>query len=141
CAIFSRDWSSDVCSSDLIEAALAGRSRQTLCKELMALGVAAGPVNSVPEAFEQPHAAGMLVQRDGYRGAGVPHPLYRTPGQPGGNPPGFAQHTDEVLQQAGLSAVAIAHLRESGVLPGSTQSCDAVVSDLQQANNSTGRRS
>ncbi|OZI16379.1 CaiB/BaiF CoA transferase family protein [Bordetella genomosp. 7] len=124
-----------------IEAALAGRSRQTLCKELMALGVPAGPVNSVPEAFEQPHAAGMLVQRDGYRGVGLPNRLYRTPGQPGGNPPGFAQHTDEVLQQAGLSAVAIAHLRESGVLPGSTQSCDAVVSDLQQANNSTGRRS
>lgn len=103
-----------------IEAALATRSRQALCQELMTLGVPAGPVNSVPEAFEQAHAAGMLVRREGYQGVGLPNRLFRTPGKPGCNPPGFAQHSDEVAQQAGLSTNAIARLRERGVLPGSS---------------------
>jgi crotonobetainyl-CoA:carnitine CoA-transferase CaiB-like acyl-CoA transferase len=102
-----------------IESALATRQRQTLCQELMRLGVPAGPVNSVPEAFAQPHAAGMRVARDGYRGVGLPQQLRRTPGTPGSPPPRFAQHTEEVLREAGLDGDGIAQLRARGVLPSS----------------------
>jgi hypothetical protein len=35
-----------------MEIALRVFNRAELCKDLMALGVAAGPVNTVPEAFE-----------------------------------------------------------------------------------------
>lgn len=103
-----------------IEAALASRGRDEVCQELMRQGVPVGPVNTVPQAFAQAHALhrGMRVDRGAYRGMGVPTRLSRTPGSPAGAPPGFAQHTDEVLREAGLASGDIASLRERGVLPG-----------------------
>jgi crotonobetainyl-CoA:carnitine CoA-transferase CaiB-like acyl-CoA transferase len=102
-----------------IEAALAPLPRDKLCRELMAQGVPAGPVNTVPQALQQSHAAhrGMRVESGSYRGLGVPVRLSRTPGRAGGGAPGFARHTDEVLAEAGLSAERIADLRERGILP------------------------
>lgn len=100
-----------------IEAALAARERDALCQTLMRAGVPAGPVNSVPEAFAQPHAAGMQVTRGDYRGIAPPTRLSRTPGMPGGAPPRYAAHTEEVLREAGMDAERIAQLREQGVLP------------------------
>lgn len=100
-----------------IEGALAVRDRQALCQELMRAGVPAGPVNSVPEAFAQPHAAGMRVTREGYQGVGLANRLSRTPGEPGSPPPRFAQHTEEILLEAGLDLDRIAQLRKSGVIP------------------------
>jgi len=103
-----------------IEAALAPLSRDVVCRELMREGVPVGPVNTVPEALEQEHAAHrqMRVELDGYRGVGVPIKLSRTPGQPGGAPPAYGQHTEEVLRESGLGESRIAALRERGVLPG-----------------------
>ncbi|HSW04350.1 CaiB/BaiF CoA transferase family protein [Aquabacterium sp.] len=102
-----------------IEAALAPLLRHEVCHALMRQGVPAGPVNTVPQAFAQPHVAHrrMHVERQGYQGVGVPTKLSRTPGQAAGSPPTFGQHTDEVLLEAGLSEQRIAALRESGVLP------------------------
>ncbi|OZI36127.1 carnitine dehydratase [Bordetella genomosp. 1] len=101
----------------IIEKALAGHERQPLCQALMGLGVPAGPVNSVPEAFAQPHAAAMRVGEGGYRGVGLPNHLSRTPGAPGRAPPRFAEHTEQILQEAGFDPDRIAQLRESGALP------------------------
>lgn len=103
-----------------IQDALAERTRDELCHDLMRLGVPAGPVNSVPEAFAQAHAAhrGMHVQRDGYQGIGPATRLSQAAARIGRPPPAFAQHTDEVLRQAGLDDTQIARLRELGVLPG-----------------------
>lgn len=103
-----------------IEGVLAHRPRAALCQELMRLGVPAGPVNTVAEAFEQPHAVQrqMLVERAGYRGVGVPTRLSRTPPVPGAVPPRFAQHSEEILREVGLDASRIAALRAQGVLPG-----------------------
>jgi crotonobetainyl-CoA:carnitine CoA-transferase CaiB-like acyl-CoA transferase len=102
-----------------IEGALAGLTREDVCRDLMRQGVPSGPVNTVPEAFAQAHATHrrMRVERAGYRGIGVPTQLSRTPGDPGRSPPGFAQHTDEVLREAGFSETRIAALRARGVLP------------------------
>lgn len=79
-----------------IEALFAPWDRRPLCDMLMAHGIPAGPVHSVPEAFGQPHARHrhMLVARDDYQGLGIPIRLHGTPGRPGRAPPAFAQHAD-----------------------------------------------
>ncbi len=102
-----------------LEAALAGLSRDEVCQGLMRLGVPVGPVNTVPEAFSQPHVAHrqMRVERPGYHGVGLPTKLSLTPGQPAATPPTYAQHTEQVLSEVGLSEERIAQLRECGVLP------------------------
>jgi crotonobetainyl-CoA:carnitine CoA-transferase CaiB-like acyl-CoA transferase len=102
-----------------IEAALSACSRDEVCRELMRQGVPAGPVNTVPEAFAQAHALhrGMRVDRGAYRGIGMPTRLSRTPGQPGSSPPRYAEHSDDILREAGFSDRRIGELRESGALP------------------------
>jgi crotonobetainyl-CoA:carnitine CoA-transferase CaiB-like acyl-CoA transferase len=101
-----------------IEAALAPLSRDELCRELMRHGVPAGPVNTVPEALQQAHAGhrGMCVEREGYRGLGLPVRLSRTPGGAGEVPPRFGQHSLEVLGEAGLTKDRIADLHGRRVL-------------------------
>ncbi len=103
---------------DAIELALAGWQRESLCAQLMRIGVPIGPVNTVPEAFAQAHAAhrGMVVEIGGYRGIGMPASLSRTPGRPQGEPPRFGQHAEPVLREAGLSDTLIQQLMEHGVL-------------------------
>lgn len=103
-----------------IEGALASRARETLCRELMRQGVPAGPVNTVPQAFQQRHVEHrrMRVERgDGYRGIGVPIRLSATPPSPAGSPPRHGQHTDAVLREAGLDDEHIRRLHENGVIP------------------------
>ncbi|MCD0497816.1 CoA transferase [Achromobacter sp. MY14] len=102
-----------------IEGALRDRARDAVCHDLMRLGVPVGPVNSVPEAFEQAHTAhrGMRIDRDAYHGIGPATRLAEAPARVGRLPPAFAQHTDEVLREAGLDDNRIASLREQGVLP------------------------
>lgn len=79
-----------------IEAAFAGREKAGLCQRLMDEGIPAAPVNTVPEALNHPHARhrGMLVERPGYRGLGVPIRLHGSPGEPGNNPPRFNQNNE-----------------------------------------------
>ncbi|MDM0026680.1 CaiB/BaiF CoA transferase family protein [Variovorax saccharolyticus] len=102
-----------------IEAVLSACSRQALCQRLMQCGVPAGPVNTVAQAFGQAHTQHrrMVVERDGYRGVGLPVRLSRTPGTPGSSPPGYARHTEEVMAVAGIPAREVAALRDSGALP------------------------
>jgi crotonobetainyl-CoA:carnitine CoA-transferase CaiB-like acyl-CoA transferase len=101
-----------------IETTLARMPREALCQQLMRNGVPAGPVNTVPQAFEQPHAAHrqMLVERDGLRGIGLPVKLSATPGQPGGRAPRFGEHAREVLREAGFDDAEIDALRSAGGL-------------------------
>lgn len=104
---------------DAIESALASRPRDALCAELMKLGVPAGPVNSVPEAFAQAHTAhrGMRVDRAGYHGIGSAVRLSQAPARVDRLPPAYAQHTVEVLREAGFGDSQIAALQEQGILP------------------------
>jgi crotonobetainyl-CoA:carnitine CoA-transferase CaiB-like acyl-CoA transferase len=102
-----------------IEARLRDCPRETLCQALMRLGVPVGAVNTVPQAFEQAHAQhrGMRVQQGSYRGVGLPVKLSDTPGQAGRPPPAFAEHTDEILAEAGFDGDARARLQACGALP------------------------
>ncbi|MEO8279400.1 MAG: CoA transferase [Ideonella sp.] len=108
----------------LLETALAPRSRDSVCRDLMAQGVPVGPVNTVPQAFEQAHASHrqMLVDNDGRRQVGVPTKLFRTPGHVSGKPPTFAQHTDDILREVGVDETRIAQWRASGALPSQRRS-------------------
>lgn len=102
-----------------IETTLAPLSRDSVCQELMRQGVPVGPVNTVPEAFQQAHVEhrGMHIARPGYQGVGLPTQLSRTPGRAARSPPTYGQHSEEVLQEIGLTQSRIAELRELGVLP------------------------
>jgi crotonobetainyl-CoA:carnitine CoA-transferase CaiB-like acyl-CoA transferase len=84
-----------------IEQLLAGSTVTEICGALMKAGVPAGPVNTVPQAFAQPHVAArkMLVERDGYRGTGIPVKLSDTPGTVGALPPRINQHAQEILAE------------------------------------------
>jgi crotonobetainyl-CoA:carnitine CoA-transferase CaiB-like acyl-CoA transferase len=102
-----------------LERALADRDADALCDDLMRHGVPAGPVNSVPQALGQPHAAHrrMVDEAGGLRVLGVPVKLSRTPGSVGADAaPGFGAHTQAVLTQAGLAPDEIAALRAAGVV-------------------------
>ncbi|CAN5285755.1 hypothetical protein BH10PSE6_BH10PSE6_58540 [soil metagenome] len=68
---------------------------------LMKNGVPAGAVNTVPQAFAQPHVAhrGMLIEQDGHRAPGIPVRLGDTPGAPGLPPPRLNQHAQEILAE------------------------------------------
>jgi formyl-CoA transferase len=48
----------------------------------------------------------MVVELGDYRGVGAPVKLSRTPASIRRPPPGFAEHTDEVMQENGLDAGA-----------------------------------
>ena len=84
----------------------------------MRAGVPAGAVNTVPQAFAQPHAAhrDMLVESEGHRAPGIPVKLAQTPGSAGRRPPRFGEHTSEILADAGLDQAAIDGLIEAGIV-------------------------
>ncbi|MGJ7497409.1 CaiB/BaiF CoA transferase family protein [Variovorax sp. RT4R15] len=104
---------------ELIEGVLGTHSRATLCSELMLIGVPAGAVNSIPQAFQQAHALhrAMRVDRDDYHGIGIPARLFRTPGIPGESPPSFGAHTNQILLDAGFPIERIDNLQSRGVIP------------------------
>jgi len=87
---------------DALAGALKNFSRSTLCQALMEVGVPAGPVNTVPEAFEQPHALArdMVIERPDYRGIGLPIKLSETPGQAGRRPPRLGEHNSEIIRSS-----------------------------------------
>ena len=88
-----------------LEKSLAKEEAGPLCERLMAAGVPAGPVHSVPQALQHPHTAArdMTVEKDGYRGLGIAVKLGRTPGSVRRAPPRFGADTRAVLLAAGLS--------------------------------------
>ena len=102
-----------------IEGAIRPMARQTLCDALMAAGVPAAPVHSVSEAFAQPHARhrGMVVEREGYTGIGLPARLDNTPGSPGADPRPFNADAVGVLQALGFSPAEIDRLQDDGIVP------------------------
>jgi crotonobetainyl-CoA:carnitine CoA-transferase CaiB-like acyl-CoA transferase len=102
------------------EARFAEKSRDTWFEELRSLDVCVAPVLDPREAFEsqQVKARDLVVdvEKDGQRLKllGVPIKLSATPGSIESPPPGFGEHTDEVLSSLGYDAEAIARLRRSG---------------------------
>ena len=102
----------------LIESSLNRHAKQQLCAQLMQNGVPCGPVNSVPEALEQPHAQarGTVISQDDYRGIASPIKLSRSIAEPVCAPPAFAQDSDHILTELGYTKNEIDAFKASGVV-------------------------
>lgn len=97
---------------------LVGRTREEVSAALLEVGVPAGAVNDVGQALGMPHVLHreMVVERDGYRGVGIPIKLTSTPGAVRYGPRAAGADAREVLTELGLTDGEIAELRRSGVL-------------------------
>ncbi|WP_142849771.1 CaiB/BaiF CoA-transferase family protein [Telmatospirillum sp. J64-1] len=108
-----------------LRSVIARHPRRHWLDGLEKLGVPAGPVNTLPEAFENPQvkARGMRIEMP-HALTDKPVPLVASPIKMSATPPGYrhappylGQHTEEILSDLlGLSAEEIARLREKGVV-------------------------
>jgi crotonobetainyl-CoA:carnitine CoA-transferase CaiB-like acyl-CoA transferase len=97
---------------------LASQDGEALAARLLAAGVPAGAALDVPGALNHPHTRHreMVIEKDGYRGTGIPIKLAATPGAVHSKPPAFGADGRAVLREAGFSPDEIAALARSGVL-------------------------
>ena len=107
----------------LIQSITAEMDTATLTRRLEEAEVPCGPIYTVAEAFNDPQARhlglGQTVTATDGREITLPRQpfrLSRTPSTLRTRTPGFAEHTDEVLRELGLSQAEIAALRERGVV-------------------------
>lgn len=103
---------------ELLEAELSHVDGHALCDNLIAAGVPAGPVLSIPEVLTHPHTLHreMAITTDTYTGTGIPIKLSRTPGKITSASPAFGQHTREVLAAHGYDENEIQALLNVGVI-------------------------
>ena len=107
----------------LVEAALAADSAARWIERLRAAGVPCGRVSTVAEALADPQtlARGMVETiahpaAGAFRALGIPFTMSGTSARARRPPPTLGQHTDEVLSELGLDALAIARLRAAGAV-------------------------
>jgi len=107
----------------LIQSITAEMDTATLTRRLEEAEVPCGPIYTVAEAFNDPQARhlglGQPVTATDGREITLPRQpfrLSRTPSTLRTRTPEFAEHTDEVLRELGLSQAEIAALRERGVV-------------------------
>jgi len=101
-----------------LERLLASHDAEPLAAKLLAAGVPAGAVEGIAQALHSPQASHRhtVVEAQGYRAVGSP---IRFDGAPPGitrPPPRFAEHTDEILTEAGYTEQAIARLVSTGAV-------------------------
>lgn len=91
--------------TETLKELLAECDAMELFERLMGLGIPCSPRLTVEEALALPHteARGMRLERNGYRGTGIPIKLSRTPGQLRLPPPGIGEHSREVLERFGYT--------------------------------------
>ncbi|BCH27340.1 CaiB/BaiF CoA transferase family protein [Mesorhizobium sp. L-8-3] len=109
-----RNLSRDVLKSEL-ESALRAFECGPLADRLIKSGVPCGAVRTIDQVVAEPHTRHreMVVDIGAYRGTGSPIKMSRTPASYRLAPPGFAEHTDEILEE-----LAIDGERYREVLPG-----------------------
>ncbi|RJE87359.1 CaiB/BaiF CoA transferase family protein [Paracoccus onubensis] len=98
-----------------LEAALAHFDCADLSERLIKAGVPCGAVRSIDQVIADPHTIHreMVVNVGEYRGTGSPIKMSRTPASYRRAPPGFAQHSAEVMEEYALDSD-----RYRDVLPG-----------------------
>ena len=102
----------------LIVEALADRGAEEVARRLLAEGVPAGAVLTIPEMAAHPHTAHrrMVVEIDDYRGVGLPLKFGRTPGAARTRPPLYGSATREVPGEIGYGDGEIDALIGKGVV-------------------------
>jgi formyl-CoA transferase len=100
----------------VLQAKLARIDGRRLTETLLEEGVPCGPVLEIPDVAAHPHTLHrqMVVERDGYRGFGIPVKLARTPGAITSIPRDFGADTRAVLTEAGYDSDAIDTLIDQG---------------------------
>ena len=100
-----------------LETVLNDKDGEAIATALLKAGVPAGAALTVPDVASHPHIRHreMVVEKDGYRGTGIPVKLSRTPGAVRARPPYFAEHAEEVLAEAGYSEAEIERLFADGI--------------------------
>lgn len=95
---------------EILGARIRRYGREGIARSLMERGVPAAPVHDVGEALTDPQVLhrDMVVERDGYRGTGVPVKLSRTPGEVREAPRPAGSDTRAVLASLGYSEEDIA---------------------------------
>lgn len=88
----------------ILEGALAKHRADEIAEELVTAGVPCAPVRGIDAVVDDPHtiARGMIVEVGGVKGAASPLKLSDTPPTYRRRPPAFAEHTEEILAEAGL---------------------------------------
>ncbi|WP_299132174.1 CoA transferase [uncultured Amaricoccus sp.] len=89
-----------------LETALAAFDCADLSDRLIKAGVPCGAVRTIDQVVADPHTIHreMVVDIGDYRGTGSPIKLSRTPASYRRAPPGFAEHTAEVLEERSIDA-------------------------------------
>ena len=102
----------------LLEGLLAQHDGEEIATRLGQVGVPAGAALEIPEVMAHPHTRHreMVVEKDGYRGFGIPIKLARTPGSVRKKPPLFSEESRVVLREAGFSDADIEALIATGVV-------------------------
>jgi len=102
-----------------LELLFANHDGARVADRLIRNGVPAGAVLDVAEVVAHPHTRHreMIVERDGYRGTGVPVKMSKTKGGVRWPTRGFNVDGPAVLREAGFSDAEIAQLQASGVSP------------------------
>ena len=87
-----------------LEAAMKAFDCAALSDTLVKAGVPCGAVRTIDKVVDDAHTRhrGMVVDIGAYRGAGSPIKLSRTPASYRRAPPGFGEHTREVLAERGF---------------------------------------
>lgn len=101
-----------------LEPLLGGRDAASLSKALLDAGVPAGVAVSIPEALRSPQAQhrGSVVEAGGYRGVAAPVRVGDAAPISISAPPRFAEHTQEILKEAGYTEEMIKDLISEGAL-------------------------
>jgi crotonobetainyl-CoA:carnitine CoA-transferase CaiB-like acyl-CoA transferase len=96
---------------------MSSRAAEDISSALLARGVPAGAVLTIPEVMEHPHThhRGMVAKLENYRGTGIPVKLSRTPGAVREKPPLFGASTREILSGLGYSESDIDSMIDAGV--------------------------
>jgi crotonobetainyl-CoA:carnitine CoA-transferase CaiB-like acyl-CoA transferase len=95
---------------------LGRRGRAAWLERLVAAGVPAAPINSIPEVFADPELRERLVvEVDGVPQVRSPLRVDGRPAVVEGAPPALGQHTEEVLR-LGLDDADLASLRATGAI-------------------------
>lgn len=101
-----------------IEASLARLDGEGIASRLAAAGLAAGPIHNTQQVVDHPHThhRQMSVEKGWYKMAGTPIKFSRTPGAMRHLPPGYGQHSRELLTDFGFDEGAIDSLLADGVV-------------------------